>query len=178
MPAAIDCEGDCTSNCDDGCMTVCSDTACQDDCRNDCTNRCQVSCSVKPPSCTASCQESCNASCTVQANINCHEMCTVSLQGGCNTQCEQPQGALFCNGQYVDISASDFAACEAYLASQGLQVTTSTTCSAAGCTTTVGGLTCSASPALGAVDERLGAGAVAGLMMGLGLFVARRRRRA
>ena len=177
-PASIDCEGDCTSNCDAGCMTVCSDTACQTDCQHDCANRCQVSCNVKPPNCTASCQASCNASCTVQANINCHEMCTVSLQGGCQTQCEQPQGALFCNNQYVNISASNFAACEQYLAEQGLNVTTTTTCGVNGCTTTVGGLGCGVAPAVGAVDERLGAGAVAALMMGLGLVVARRRRRA
>jgi hypothetical protein len=28
--------------------------------------------------------------------------CETMLTGGCQTQCTQPQGALFCDGQYVD----------------------------------------------------------------------------
>jgi MYXO-CTERM domain-containing protein len=29
--------------------------------------------------------------------------CTSELQGGCETACTQPDGALFCDGQYVDV---------------------------------------------------------------------------
>jgi MYXO-CTERM domain-containing protein len=40
--------------------------------------------------------------------------CQTRIQGGCQAQCQQPSGALFCNGNYIDVS--DLQQCEADLA--------------------------------------------------------------
>jgi hypothetical protein len=58
----------------------------------------------------AKCQASCSGSCTAQANVNCnvscqamgYANCEAMLSGGCTAQCMTPQGALFCDGNYVD----------------------------------------------------------------------------
>lgn len=171
-PGSIDCEGSCTTSCNASCMTSCVGADCQTDCDADCANRCKVSCEVNPPTCDASCKIACDTSCTVQANIDCHFGCTGNLQGGCTTQCATPKGALFCDGQYVN--AGDSAAdCLTYLENQGFQ--TSVTCTvASGCNLT--GAVCSAGPAVGYADDGVGIAAIAGVMMGLGLVVSRRRR--
>jgi len=60
--------------------------------------------------CEAQCEASCEGSCEAQANIDCqvdcqaggYVDCKADLQGGCEAQCERPEGALFCDGQYVD----------------------------------------------------------------------------
>jgi hypothetical protein len=90
-----------------------------------------------------------------------------------------PTGAVFCGTppQYVDL-ASAAQDCLTYLESQG--ITVSTTCTlGTGCTTNLGvpGASCSATPTLGASEDRWGALGIAGLMMGVGLVVSRRKRR-
>jgi hypothetical protein len=179
-PPTFDCTGSCEEGCTADCMDNCAgDTACQNDCGNTCTNQCEYSCTGTPGTadCTAKCQTSCNASCTVEANINCHEMCSVSLEGGCNVACSQPTGALFCDGQYVDLT-NDPAACLAYLAAQGFSVNVNCSLNASGSTCNLSnGLGCSAaSPGVGSRDP-LGVAGIAGMMIGLGLVASRRRRR-
>jgi hypothetical protein len=52
----------------------------------------------------------CEGRCTAEAEVDCQVMCqasgyidcTTMLTGGCETQCMEPDGALFCDGQYVD----------------------------------------------------------------------------
>jgi hypothetical protein len=173
-PGSIDCEGSCTTSCSASCMSSCPDTGCQSDCDADCSNRCKIACDVKPPSCDESCKVACDASCTVQANIDCHYGCTANIEGGCTTQCQTPKGALFCDGQYVNAgtTADD---CLTYLENQGFNVQITTTCDATGCA--IAATTCSAGPAIGSARDGLGIGAIAGMMMGLGLVVSRRRRR-
>jgi hypothetical protein len=100
----------------------------------------------------------------------CHAGCSVSATGGCTVDCKAPTGALFCNGQYVNITKVP--ACVACLETNGLTVSGSCTLGA-GCT---GGIGCSTSPTLGAAEERWGMFGIAGLVMGLGLAVSRRRR--
>jgi MYXO-CTERM domain-containing protein len=43
----------------------------------------------------------------MDCQINCQSggfvKCETDLQGGCETACSQPKGALFCDGQYVDV---------------------------------------------------------------------------
>src|SRR5438105_1420269 len=60
--------------------------------------------------CQAKCEASCSGSCTAKANVDCdvscqatgYANCEAMLTGGCQAQCTTPQGALFCDGQYVD----------------------------------------------------------------------------
>jgi hypothetical protein len=169
-PGHIDCVASCHTSCYAGCDSSCVGAGCVTDCQADCDNRCKIGCDVTLPSCDVSCKAACDASCTVQANVDCHYGCTTNIQGGCTTACQTPKGALFCNGQYVDLS-SDATSCLNYLESQGISFSGS--CNANGCSGTLG---CSAAPTLGVVDEKLGVGAIAGLMMGLGLLISRRRR--
>ncbi|MBK8259545.1 MAG: hypothetical protein IPK82_43665 [Polyangiaceae bacterium] len=95
-------------------------------------------------------------------------------------QCQEPSGALFCNGQYV--SASDVDACIAYLQENwNAQVDVSArgevTCDLSGCEGTgdarIG--CCSISNAGAAAG---GGGAAAALAMAFGAAFARRRRNA
>jgi hypothetical protein len=176
-PGKFDCEGTCSSSCRSSCDGSCSDSGCIAQCQASCDNRCAIKCEAVSPSadCTAKCSARCDASCTVQANVDCSVKCSADIEGGCKTQCSEPQGALFCGGQYVH--ASDLDACVAYLATQGFDVSVDTHCDAGGCEVSAG-VGCSATPYVGALGERWGVGAIAGLMMGLGMFVSRRRRRA
>jgi hypothetical protein len=40
----------------------------------------------------------CQATCQAKGTVTCED----KLTGGCETQCTQPEGAVFCDGQYVD----------------------------------------------------------------------------
>jgi len=60
--------------------------------------------------CSGHCQASCEGSCRAEANIDCQINCQAGgfvdcqsrLTGGCQVECERPEGALFCDSQYVD----------------------------------------------------------------------------
>lgn len=174
---SFDCEGSCTSDCDARCDQSCSDSGCSADCHASCTNRCDVQCSATPPSasCDVQCKASCNASCQVQANVDCYVKCTADIEGGCKVACESPKGALFCNNQYVDVG-DNVDDCLNYLENLGLTVSASCDLSAGGaeCSANIG---CSATNTLGSSEDRWGAGAIAGLVMGLGLVASRRRKK-
>jgi hypothetical protein len=42
-------------------------------------------------------------SCQVDCQAKGYVGCTTDLQGGCETACTRPDGALFCDGQYIDV---------------------------------------------------------------------------
>jgi MYXO-CTERM domain-containing protein len=42
-------------------------------------------------------------SCDLSCQSNLFASCTSTVTGGCTAQCSQPMGALFCNGQYVNV---------------------------------------------------------------------------
>jgi MYXO-CTERM domain-containing protein len=76
----------------------------------------------------------------------------------CATECSAPHGALFCNGQYIDVTAVS-------------QCTF--TISASGTVSASGGVSCAVSP--GTRSSHEGPVGLA-LVAGLGFLVARRRR--
>ena len=174
------CEADCGTRCDTGCAAnATSGSGCAEECKGSCTSHCSLSCKATPPSadCTVRCQASCDASCTVESNIMCSAGCTADITGGCDVQCQAPEGAIFCNGQYVD--ATDITGCITELATQGItvDVTGQVSCGVNGCTSGLGLSTCAVGPAVGASDGPLGVAGMAAGLLGLGLFAARRRRR-
>lgn len=176
-PAEFTCEGQCGIDCQAGCESKCTDSGCVASCQSRCDERCAVECKASPPSasCEAQCQVSCGASCEVEANATCRFGCETKLTGGCTAQCSEPEGALFCDGQYVD-AADNFDACVDYLENGGfLNASGEFGCSGGECTGSVSVGGCSAAP--GAIDDGVGVGAIAGLMLGLGMIVSRRRRR-
>jgi hypothetical protein len=181
-PSAIDCEAGCHGECDQSMTNICMQQTPQADCvsqaKAQCDVHCQSSCSGSPANCPGQCQACCIGSCTGQINYKCDFQCFADLQGGCNVQCQQPAGALFCNGQYVH--ASDVEACISYLATQGVKVDVSArgslTCDATGCHS-AGGASVGAC-AVSEVGTNAGGSGIALAGVAIALAAARSRRRA
>jgi MYXO-CTERM domain-containing protein len=85
---------------------------CVASCKASISAECDASCTGTPPSanCEAKCQATCQGSCTGQARAACQVDCQASgyaecegnLKAKCEGECSQPEGALFCDGQYID----------------------------------------------------------------------------
>lgn len=154
-PGSFDCEASCQADCEGSCAGACSAAAnqaeCQASCQATCSGECSASCSATAPSasCTAQCQACCSGSCTANANLSCqiacqadgYVECTTNLSYACELQCSKPEGALFCDGQYVDVG-DDLKACLDYLETV-LEIDVKGYASAQGeCTAGAGGATC------------------------------------
>lgn len=106
------CEADCSGHCDAGCSSSSDKTQCRAECMGSCSVSCQKSCDVELPSadCTGKCMASCDGSCRVETNLDCQidcqakgfVDCEADVMGGCEIDCKGKEGALFCDGQYVD----------------------------------------------------------------------------
>jgi hypothetical protein len=115
-PGEFDCEADCKADCSGTCAARCetADNAarCEASCTASCDAECQGSCDIELPEadCDAGCEASCEGSCDVDANFDCQvecqaegfAECETDVEGGCDIACEGEEGALFCDGQYVD----------------------------------------------------------------------------
>ncbi len=115
-PGAFDCQASCYADCEGSCDASCAAAGdqgkCRASCEATCSADCDANCNVVPPS--ATCEEQCNACCTgtceAEANLDCqidcqatlYADCEAMLQGGCEAECDKPEGALFCDGQYID----------------------------------------------------------------------------
>ena len=140
-PAKLDCFTGCHDECDAPVQAQCTSTHPNDDCvsiaRAQCDMHCNTQCKVATDTnCQEHCQTCCTGSCVTQTNYDCDYDCFAKLQGGCEVQCEDPSGAIFCNGQYVD--AADVEACINELAEKGITVNVEArgevTCDLNGCT--------------------------------------------
>ena len=112
----FDCEGACNADCSGRCGASCeaaSDQAgCEASCQGSCGASCSGHCEGQPPEidCRGSCEASCKGSCEADANFDCQlecqaegeAKCEATVQGGCKAACKGEEGALFCDGQYVD----------------------------------------------------------------------------
>jgi len=119
-PGNFDCNAQCSVDADAKCSAQCSGEAkgstaegqCAASCKASISAECDASCKGTPPSadCTAKCQATCEGSCTGQARASCqvdcqssgYAKCEVDLQGKCEAECKRPDGAVFCDGNYVD----------------------------------------------------------------------------
>ena len=124
-PAEFDCEGNCTATCEGDCSSKCSGMAsasggdagasahCEAECKASCSGECHGSCTATAAQvdCASKCTASCQGSCKVDTNFDCQTTCQgqgfvkcqADLQeGSCNVQCQKPEGAIFCDGQFVD----------------------------------------------------------------------------
>ena len=115
-PGKFDCEAACSADCSGRCEARCGargDKAnCQAECMGTCGVSCSKSCDVRFPSadCKAKCEAGCDGSCKVDTNLDCqlecqakgYARCEADVQGGCKVRCQSQEGALFCDGQYVD----------------------------------------------------------------------------
>jgi MYXO-CTERM domain-containing protein len=111
-PGDFDCSASCQGDCEGNCNASCGDNECEASCVATCSAECSASCEGRPPSatCEAKCEGSCEGQCTAEANFDCqincqaegYAECKVDIQGGCEAACNTEDGALFCDGQYVD----------------------------------------------------------------------------
>ena len=123
-PGSYDCEADCRATASASCEAECAGMAgdmeaqarCEASCEATYAGSCEASCSGTPPSadCMARCEASCQGRCDAEANVDCqvdcqadgYVDCYAEVQGGCEAECTAPSGALFCDGQYVDVEGS------------------------------------------------------------------------
>lgn len=165
-PGRFDCRASCTADCQANAQARCgTDSECNSYFQAECSSSCEAECDVVAPSasCEAQCQGCCTGSCDVDANFDCELDCTAELSGGCAVDCRQPEGALFCDGQYVAVQ--DLPACLQYLY-ENFEISLEAEASAEAT------ITCSVgNPAL------TDGSALYGMLAGLGLAFARRRRR-
>ncbi|HQP38115.1 MAG TPA: hypothetical protein PLI95_23185 [Polyangiaceae bacterium] len=115
-PGSFDCQANCQGTCEGDCSGKCASDAnkseCEASCKATCQGECKASCEATPPSadCKGKCEGSCKGSCNAEARMDCQVDCQGKLmgeckgkiEGGCEVQCSKPDGALFCNGSYVD----------------------------------------------------------------------------
>lgn len=190
-PGSFDCAARCEASCGGMCSGQCSAAAnkaeCMGACEGTCSAKCEGGCEVVPPeaSCEGKCEASCDTSCEVEAQLDCqvecqadaYAECMVDVQGGCEADCQTMEGALFCDGNYVDHGdnlSECVAALEAVISAEvdgyaeGSSSCENGSCQAEG----KAGVSCAALPGgTGAA----GAGAL-GLFSALALLVSRRRR--
>jgi len=133
-PGKFDCAASCRADCGASCDATCSgssDSRCRSSCESTCAGRCDARCEATPPSadCNTKCEASCTGSCDAQANMDCQVQCQskgyvdceTKLEGGCKTACSKPDGALFCDGQFIDVSEDQLDKCVAQL-KEALQI--------------------------------------------------------
>jgi len=112
LDCRADCQGTCAADCSGKCGTSENKAECEASCKATCSGKCDGTCTGTPPSatCEAKCQASCTGSCQARANVDCqvscqsrgYVSCKTTMTGGCKARCEKPEGALFCDGNYVD----------------------------------------------------------------------------
>ncbi len=185
---SVECQAECGGSCEGKCQASGNKAECKASCEATCGGSCDGKCDVQAPSadCNAKCEASCSGSCEAEANIDCqvdcqsdfYADCKVEVEGGCKVACETEEGALFCDGQYVDYGNNldeCVAALEAVLDAnvmgyaEGSAECADGTCTAGG----DAGVSCSAVP--GPSKRGTGGWMIALGMIGLGWVVSRRR---
>lgn len=126
-PGMLDCFVGCHAECDAPVEAKCVEKGGVKDCKAQaqaqCDMHCKDNCKVPHSSCDEHCTSCCQGSCDTQLNFDCDLSCTAKVQANCDVACAKPEGAVFCNGQYVN--ATDIKACVAYLATRNIKVDTS-----------------------------------------------------
>jgi len=189
--AQFDCNARCNAQCDGDATAKCSASAnkaqCEASAKETCSANCDGSCSAQASAdCNAQCQGCCTGQCTADAQfdcqINCQAMgyadCEASVTGGCEAQCQKPEGALFCNGQYVDTSNFSLDQClQDLLAQYNIKADGYAygTCDNNGCEGKAGGSVSCSVANVGGGDYALGSLAAMGAL-GMGLSLVQRRR--
>jgi hypothetical protein len=190
-PASFDCEGNCTANCDADCDGKCkssdNSTDCEAQCKATCSGECHGSCTGMPATadCKGKCEASCQGSCKVDTNFDCQTKCQgqgfvdckTNIQPAvCKGQCQEPKGALFCDGQFVDNGgnadkclAALKAYFEAHVMASGTSNCTGNTCEANG------QVSCHCSTPARRSGSTSGVLAIAGVLGLLGVVRMRRR---
>ncbi len=120
-PGSFDCRASCEGNCASDCSARCAGSndggECEASCEATCSLECDGACNIEPgeADCMAQCNSCCTGECRADINMDCqiscqsdlYVDCKTELQGGCEVQCSKPEGALFCDGQFIEVSNVD-----------------------------------------------------------------------
>lgn len=119
-PGNFDCSAQCQVDAEGYCSGECKGEAsgsgahgeCMASCKGSISAECDASCSGTPPeaNCEAKCEATCEGSCVGEARAECQVSCQASgyaecegkLEAKCEAECDKPEGALFCDGHYID----------------------------------------------------------------------------
>lgn len=188
-PGEFDCQAYCQADCSGACEAECAAGAeggeCRAACRATCSADCNADCKITPPTatCEARCEASCKGSCHAKANIDCQADCQADgfvdckarVTGGCEVDCMSQEGALFCDGYYVD-TKDQLEMCVAALeAALDIEYMASAEGECVGNTCTA---TAEASAGCSALPGAAGGASSFGLIFaGMAAYAARRRRR-
>ncbi len=185
-PPSFDCRGSCFADCQARAEASCGtgDNECFAAAEGSCEAECSVSCQAEPGTadCAATCEGSCNASCSAsgQAYFDCQvecqrpqfPSCETEIRGGCRVACDTEQGALFCDGSYVDHDGNLEECLDSLRGLLDIMVSGSASCSGNSCEAE-GAISCSCT-ASDAQSDAMGGTAV--FLGGLFLFGLSRRR--
>jgi hypothetical protein len=193
-PPSFNCSAECNLQADANCSAECQANGNRSECEASCkatySASCDSSCERTPgsASCQAKCEASCAADCSAKANVDCQVSCQsrgyvdckARVQGGCEVACREPEGAIFCDGQYVDDGGNLQACADAIREAVDIQVETSgsaeSDCAGNTCSGSAEG-TASASCAIAqAPREADNSGALLALLAAVSVTVARLRR--
>jgi hypothetical protein len=192
-PPSFDCSANCKLDAQASCQGQCSAAANKGECEASCkatfSGQCDAKCQGTPGTadCSAKCQARCNGSCSAEVNAKCqidcqstgYASCKTEMSGGCRGHCSTADGALFCDGNYVD-DGGHFASCVAAI--RALLPTVTITTSSSGSSSCTGN-SCQAEGEANAkatcAVAQVGAPATGGLgiLLALGAIVGLRRRR-
>lgn len=196
-PPRFQCTADCNARAEAACDAQCAASSTRGECTASCkatySAECDADCEGTPPSasCEARCEASCEGSCRASANVDCQVACQSNgylecktrLEGGCEAACQRPEGALFCDGQYVD-AGNNLEECVAALqAALDIEVdataTASGSCAEGRCEGSAEGsasASCAVVPSSDAPAGSMSGAALATLVGWAALALARRRR--
>lgn len=196
-PGDFSCEGECSAQAEAHCAGECQAAAdrgkCEASCKATFSGSCEASCQGQGPTadCRARCEASCEGSCQAEANVECQvdcqaradgfATCEARMQGACEAACSSPEGALFCDGQFVDHGGKlneCIDALEAYLKAHvdvSARGSATSDCVGNSCSASAEG-SAEASCSYGALPP-VGSGSLLGGLAALGMTWVRRRRR-
>ncbi|MGB0678295.1 MAG: hypothetical protein ACPGUV_01370 [Polyangiales bacterium] len=176
-----DCSGQCQARCQAGGNQASCQAECEASCSASCDGECQARCEVEPPqaSCQARCQASCDGQCRAEANFDCQVDCQAGgyagCTGSCEAACQSPEGALFCDRQFVDHGGNLRQCIQSLNAVLDVEVdaSASAACSGGRCSAQAeASAGCAAVPSTARTRSAFGAG----VLLALGLLWRRRRR--
>lgn len=180
------CEGNCYADCDSRCSGDEDEVHCRSSCEAGCNVECGASCDIEFPDCETECQASCEGECHAEANAECqiscqsggYLECEADLQGGCEIACQEPEGAIFCDGQWIN--TDDLESCaDAIVASFDVEIEgyANAECEGNTCTAEAGCTSSCATAAPQSTDFTFGMMGLGAATLGLAAFRRRRRNR-
>jgi hypothetical protein len=187
--------GLCMSSCQQDCTDDCADSPNQGECRSSCAHTCgdicEKRCDEEPavecePTCTVACAGSCEAQASSSCQVTCQAeqftVCKTELVQHCEEECETTGGALYCDGQFLNVT--ELQACADQLHAElaidvSVEIDVEVECTSSECEVDSGGKAegDAEGGCFSTIDPRGGLGGTLMALGIVGLHLVRRRRR-